>query len=78
MPGEDVDESCSTMRVRWSSPRGVMAQRCEDGVAAAVQSPSVDTKLRKRGGGDKVLRRALARKDERERKEGRDVDGHAL
>jgi hypothetical protein len=57
---------------------GVMAQRCEDGVAAAFQSASVDTKLRKRGGADKVLGRALTRKDERERKEGRDVDGHAL
>jgi hypothetical protein len=55
-----------------------MAQRCEDGMAAAVQSASVDTKLRKRGGGEKVLGRALTRKDERERKEGRDFDGHAL
>jgi hypothetical protein len=78
MLGEDVDESCSTMRVRWSSPRGVMAQWCEDGVAAAVQSASMDTKLRKRGGGDRVLGCALTRKNERERKKGCDGDGHAL
>jgi hypothetical protein len=82
--GEDVDKSCSwrrgcgrrgvvqkgrTMGAWWSPPRGG-----DDGAAAVVRSAGMDMRLRKRGGGDGVLRRALAREDERERIEGRDSD----
>jgi hypothetical protein len=46
----------------------------DDGIAAVVRSAGMDMRLRKRGGGDGVLRRALAREDERERIEGRGGD----